>query len=176
MSEAPPARHQPGLDADGEEVMVKIDPNDPAFEWDDDEPQPESAATIASRPHSKPKSKATKSKSLHHHAKPSKSANSSAKHCSNTSAKRTKSSSMNPTHARETSSDREFVVPDSIVHYDLNSDISNGSDEVLGIEVRNRRADSDAEMLDGEDPLDLDIDMQPRFVYNARLLRKRTRI
>jgi len=82
---------------------------------------------------------------------------------------------MNPTHARETSSDREFIVPDNTVHYDLNSDISNGSDEFLGVEVRNRCAGSDAEMLDGEDPLDLDIDMQPRFVSNARLLRKRAR-
>jgi len=176
MSEAPLAQCQPGLDADGGEVMVKIDPNDPAFEWDDDEPQSEPAATIASRPQSKPKNKATKSKSLHHHAKPSKSAKSGAKHCSNTSAKRTKSSSMNPTHARETSSDREFIVPDNTVHYDPNSDISNGSDEFLGVEVRSRRADSDAEMLDGEDPLDLDIDMQPRFVYNTRLSRKRARV
>jgi len=176
MSEAPPAQYQPGLDADGEEVMVKIDPNDPAFEWDDDEPQPESAATTASRPQSKPKNKATKSKSLHHHAKPSKSAHSGAKHGSNTSAKRMKSSSMNPTHARETSSDREFIVPDNTVHYDLNSDISNGSDEFLGVDARSRRADSDVEMLGGEDPLDLDIDMQPRFVYNARLLRKRARV
>ncbi|KAI4621971.1 hypothetical protein J4E80_004346 [Alternaria sp. BMP 0032] len=175
MSEAPPAQYQPRLDADGEEVMVKIDPNDPAFEWDDDEPQPESAATAASRPQAKPKNKAPKSKSLHHHAKPSKSAKSGAKHCSNTSAKRTKSSSMNPTHARETSSDREFIVPDNTIHYDLNSDISNGSDEFLGVEVRSRCADSDADMLDGEDPLDLDIDMQPRFVYNARLLGKRAR-
>ncbi|KAI4649312.1 hypothetical protein J4E93_003628 [Alternaria ventricosa] len=172
MSEAPLAQYQPGLDADGGEVMVKIDPNDPAFEWDDDEPQPESAATNASRPQSKPKIKATKSKSLHHHAKPSKSAKSGAKNCSNTSAKRTKFSSMNPTHARETSSDREFIVPDNTVHYDLNSDISNRSEEFLGVEVRSRRADSDVEMLDGEDPLDLDIDMQPRFAYNARLLGK----
>ncbi|KAI4910271.1 hypothetical protein J4E90_007704 [Alternaria incomplexa] len=175
MSEAPPAQYQPGFDADGEEVMVKIDPNDPAFEWDDDEPQPESAATTASRPQCMPKNKATKSKSLYHHPKPSKSAKSGAKHCSNTSAKRMKSSSMNPTHARETSSDREFIVPDNTVHYDLNSDISNGSDEFLGVEVRSRPADSDVEILDGEDPLDLDIDMQPRFAYNARPLGRRAR-
>lgn len=100
ISEAPPMQYRAALDAYGGEFMVKIDPNDPAFEWDDDEPQPESAATITSRP------KATKS---------TKSPKSGTKHCSNTSAKRTKSSLMNPTHARETSSDREFIAPDNVV-------------------------------------------------------------
>ncbi|KAI4948495.1 hypothetical protein J4E91_005919 [Alternaria rosae] len=134
MSEAPPMQYRATLDACGGEVMVKIDPNDPVFEWDDDEPQPQSAAAITSRP------KATKSRSLYNHTKSTKSAKSGTKHCSNTSAKRTKSSLMNPTHAREISSDREFIAPDNVVQYNLDSDISNGSDEFLGIETPEKKS------------------------------------
>jgi hypothetical protein len=36
--------------------------------------------------------------------------------------------------------------------------------------VHNRCEDSDIEILDVDDQLDLGIDMQPRFAYNARLL------
>jgi hypothetical protein len=174
MSEAPQAQYRPDLDADGDEVMVKIDPNDPAFEWDDDEPAPEWATTIAprqSRIKAKPNYKVTKAKSLRNNSKSTRSAKSATKYCSNTSAKRTQSTSMNPTHARETSSDRDFVVPDNTIHYDLGSDLSNDSDQSQDTIARSIRTDSDFEMLDGDDPLDLDIDMQPRFAYNTRLLR-----
>jgi hypothetical protein len=78
---------------------------------------------------------------------------------------------LNLTHTRETSSDRDFVVLGNVIHYDADFNVSNDSDQSTGTHVRNRRVDSDAEMLDGDDQLDLDIDMQPRFAYNARLLR-----
>ncbi|RYO69594.1 hypothetical protein AA0113_g3980 [Alternaria arborescens] len=63
MSEAPTIRYRPGLDKEGDEIMVKIDPNDPAFEWDDDEPYPEFDTAIAARP-SKSTLKATRSRSV----------------------------------------------------------------------------------------------------------------
>jgi hypothetical protein len=152
MSEAPPAQYRPGLDADGDEVMIKIDPSDPAFEWDNDEPEPLSAIATAprpSRPKPKPNDKATNSKGLRNPAKSRKGAKSGTEYHSNTSAKRMQSASMNPTHTRETSSDREFVVPDNVFHYHLD--------------------------LEDDDELDLDIDMQPRFAYNASLLGGRRR-
>jgi hypothetical protein len=177
MSEAPGAQYRPVVDSDGDEIMVKIDPNDPAFEWDDDEPQPESEArSIARLSKTKPKarsktgSSAAKSKSLHHSTKSAKSAKSDTKHRPNICAKRTKSVPLNPAHARETSSDRDFVVPDNVIHYDVDLEISEDSDQSTSTDVRNRYVDSDSAMLDGDDPLGLDIDMQPRFAYNARLL------
>jgi hypothetical protein len=149
MSEAPKIRYRPGLDDEGDEIMVKIDPNNPAFEWDDDEPYPEFDTATAARP-SKPTLKATRSRSI------------------KVGAKRARSTFMNPTHAREISSDRDFIVPDNVIHYDLDSDVSNDSGHSTNTRVHNKCEDSD--ILDVDDQLDLDIDMQPRFAYNARML------
>ncbi|RYO26003.1 hypothetical protein AA0111_g8483 [Alternaria arborescens] len=63
MNEAPAVRYRPTVDEDGDEIVVKIDSNDPAFEWDDDEPHPDLGTATATRP-SKPPLKATRSISL----------------------------------------------------------------------------------------------------------------
>jgi hypothetical protein len=173
MSEAPPAQHRPGLDVEGDEVMIKIDPSDPAFESDNDEPEPLTTVTTASRPSKrkpKPNGKATNSKGLRNPARSRKGVKSGTECRSNTSAKRMQSSSMNPTHARETSSDRDFVVPDNVFHSHFDSDVSNDSYQTTGTDPRIMPVESDIRMLEDDDELDLDIDMQPRFAYNARLL------
>ncbi|CAN9349416.1 unnamed protein product [Alternaria alternata] len=122
MSEAPTIQYRPGLDEEGDEIMVKIDPNDPAFEWDDDEPYPEFDTATAARP-SKPTLKATRSRSIKGSARATGSTKSNTKNRSNVGAKRVRSTFTNPTHARETSSDRDFIVPDNVIHYDLDSDV-----------------------------------------------------
>ncbi|CAN9455810.1 unnamed protein product [Alternaria alternata] len=122
MSEAPTTRYRPGLDEEGDEVMVKVDPNDPAFEWDDDEPYPEVDTATAARP-SKTTLKATKSRSVKSSTRATESLKSNTKNRSNVGAKRARSTFMNPTHARETSSDRDFIIPDNVIHYDLDSDV-----------------------------------------------------
>lgn len=167
MSEAPKIRYRPGLDDEGDEIMVKIDPNDPAFEWDDDEPYPEFDTATAARP-SKPTLKATRSRSIKGSVRATGSTKSNTKNRSNVGAKRARSTFMNPTHAREISSDRDFIVPDNVIHYDLDSDVSNDSGHSTNTRVHNKCEDSD--ILDVDDQLDLDIDMQPRFAYNARML------
>ena len=169
MSEAPTIRYRHGLDEEGDGIMVKIDPNDPAFESDDDEPYPEFDTATAARP-SKPTLKATRSRSVKGSARATESTKSNTKNRSNIGAKRTRSTFTNPTHARETSSDRDFIVPDNVIHYGLDSDVSNDSGHSTNTRVHNRCEDSDIELLDVDDQLDLDIDMQPRFAYNARLL------
>lgn len=167
MSEAPKIRYRPGLDDEGDEIMVKIDPNNPAFEWDDDEPYPEFDTATAARP-SKPTLKATRSRSIKGSVRATESTKSNTKNRSNVGAKRARSTFMNPTHAREISSDRDFIVPDNVIHYDLDSDVSNDSGHSTNTRVHNKCEDSD--ILDVDDQLDLDIDMQPRFAYNARML------
>jgi hypothetical protein len=122
MSEAPTTRYRPGLDEEGDEVMVKVDPNDPAFEWDDDEPYPEVGTATAARP-SKTTLKVTKSRSVKSSTRATESLKSNTKNRSNVGAKRARSTFMNPTHARETSSDRDFIIPDNVIHYDLDSDV-----------------------------------------------------
>lgn len=77
----------------------------------------------------------------------------------------------NPTHARGTSSGRDFVVLDNFVHYSLDSNVSNDSSPSTSTDVHNRCVDGDIEILDADDQLDLDMDIQSRFAYNSRLLR-----
>ncbi|KAF1835961.1 hypothetical protein BDW02DRAFT_629224 [Decorospora gaudefroyi] len=143
----------------GDDIMVKLDPNDPAFEWDSDEPPPEPAPKSKSKykKGNKPKSptKRTKSETNRHPG---------------TGLKRTKSAPANPTHARETSSDRDFIVADNVIHYVLSD-----SDEEEDIMPSNRNKDSDIEMLDMDDALDLDIDMRSKYRFNAGLLGKKRR-
>ncbi|CAN9386515.1 unnamed protein product [Alternaria alternata] len=122
MSEAPTIRYRHGLDEEGDGIMVKIDPNDPAFEWDDDEPYSEFDTATAARP-SKPTLKATRSRIVKGSTRATESTKSNTKNRSNVGAKRAKSTFTNPTHARETSSDRDFIVPDNVIHYDLDSDV-----------------------------------------------------
>jgi hypothetical protein len=180
MSEAPLARHhsvrpsssRPAAqqDEDGDEIMVKINLNDPAFEFDTDEPLlPEPALQTKTKTNarpSKPKPKPLNEQSQTKGAvrPPTKRTKSEPKSRPNIGVKRTKSAPINPTHARETSFDREFVVPDNTVHC-----VSSDSDEQDAGPI-NRHEDSDIEMI--EDELDLDIDMNPRYAYNAGLLGK----
>ncbi|OAG19395.1 hypothetical protein CC77DRAFT_1095888 [Alternaria alternata] len=122
MSEAPTIRYRHGLDEEGDGIMVKIDPNDPAFEWDDDEPYSEFDTATAARL-SKPTLKATRSRIVKGSTRATESTKSNTKNRSNVGAKRARSTFTNPTHARETSSDRDFIVLDNVIHYDLDSDV-----------------------------------------------------
>jgi outer membrane biosynthesis protein TonB len=171
MSEAPIAHRQsakPPLERgeDDDEIMVKIDPNDPAFEWDTDEPPlPEPASktkACRAKPKPKPTSKPNKARSLQN--LPTKRRKPEKRSRPNIGVKRTKSAPINPTHARETSFDREFVVPDYAVHLVL----SDSDEEHAGALVVHD--DSDIEMID--EPLDLSIDMRPTYAYNSGLLGK----
>jgi hypothetical protein len=162
MSEAPTIRYRHGLDEEGDEIMVKIDPNDPAFEWDDDEPYPESDAATAARP-SKPTLEATRSRSMKASARATESTKSNTENRSNVGAKRARSTFTNPTHARETNSDRDFIVPDNVIHY--STPMSDDSRHSTNTHAHDRCEDSDIEILDVDDQLDIDIDVQPHFAH-----------
>jgi hypothetical protein len=151
---------------DDDEIMVKIDPNDPAFEWDTDEPPlpelaPKPKVQPPSKPSMKPKNKQSKTKSIVGPPTksivglPTKCTKSETKSRPNIRVKCTKSTPINPTHTRESSFDREFVVPDNAVHLVL----SDSDEEDAGPPITHD--DSDIEMID--DPLDLSIDMQPTY-------------
>jgi hypothetical protein len=165
----PPLQTPPpfGRDEEDDEIMVKIDPNDPAFEWDTDEPPlpelaPKPKVQLPSKPSMKPKNKQSKTKSI---VRPlTKRTKSETKSRPNIGVKRTKSTPINPTHARETSFDREFVVPDNAIHLVLSDSDEDDAGPLI------THDDSDIEVID--DPLDLSIDMQPTYAYNSGLLGK----
>lgn len=52
-----PRSDQPKHGVDCDDIMVKMDPNDPLFEWDDDEPSGEPTPTLRTAPKLKPKAK-----------------------------------------------------------------------------------------------------------------------
>lgn len=147
-------------DPDDDEILIKIDCNDPAFQWDTDEPSPEPVATRRFRP-LKPgaKGKPTKFSNLQHAFNDQKRVKSEAKGQAKVTAKSTNPARSNPTHARETSSDRDFVFADNVIQYGLISDDDTGS--------------SHRRFGDSNDEFDLDIDMQPHYAYNASILRKK---
>ncbi|EUC35048.1 hypothetical protein COCCADRAFT_3678 [Bipolaris zeicola 26-R-13] len=102
------------------QTMVKIDPSDPIFKWDEDEPAPEPAPMAKPRrSKSTAKNKQTQSAHSHHSAKESKRKIPAAPTPtpSYQSEKRTKVSHSKRTSLRETSSDREFIVADGVMHY-----------------------------------------------------------
>jgi hypothetical protein len=147
-------------DEDDDEILVKIDTNDPAFEWDTDEPSPLEPASKTKARAAKLINKRNKAKSLHNLFKSTKRTTSDSKRRSNTRVKRKRAAPWNPIHAKETSSDRDFVVADNVIHYILSD-----SDDEDSPDSFSRHKDSDIEMLD-----DLKIDMQPHYAFNADLL------
>jgi hypothetical protein len=215
MSEAPAeslqsVRPAPSLsiekDADGDDIMIKIDPFDAAFEFDSDSPPPEEELPKPKkRPKQKPKSKqkhSSKQTKPIYISSSSPSSNSSSsplqqlkthptidvtrpsKQTPIIQMQGTKSKpkfkskpqatievcrvpSINPTHARETSSDRDFIVPDNVLVY-ISDKEGDDDDDLL---TSTRHEVSDVDMLD-DDGLDLDIDMQPRYAFNRKLLWK----
>ncbi|RMZ71885.1 hypothetical protein GMOD_00009236 [Pyrenophora seminiperda CCB06] len=131
-------------ESDENDILIKVDYNDPAFDWDTDEPEPEPIATTRSRLSKLgPKRKTTTSTNQHHASKKKKLIKSG-----------------------KTSSDYGFFVEDNVMHYDFTADDSTESSGVDSQMSKN----SDAEMSDGDDKFDLNIDMQPRYAYNAHLL------
>jgi hypothetical protein len=131
MSEAPDTRRMPKqlltlqsqtliINPGTEDIMVKIDPNDPTFKWDEDEPAPEpTPMTKARRRKSVSKSKDTSSC---HSANVSKRKKPATQKRSSRAKKRAKTSLSKRASARETSSDREFVVADNVIECVLDSD------------------------------------------------------
>lgn len=116
--------------------MVKIDPSDPIFKWDEDEPAPEPAPMAKPRrSKSTAKNKQTQSAHSHHSAKESKRKIPAAPTPipSYQSEKRTKVSHSKRTSLRETSSDREFIVADGVMHYV--SDFDDSDDFILSRNV-----------------------------------------
>ncbi|USP75529.1 hypothetical protein yc1106_02803 [Curvularia clavata] len=102
-------------DEDGysEDVVVKVDPSNLAFEWDDDDPASRSAPTLKARPRSNLGNKATDSSLLPllKKPKPTKTSETSSR----STAKRLKVSSSQRLSTRETSSDRDFIVADNVM-------------------------------------------------------------
>ncbi|KAE8867679.1 hypothetical protein P3342_005981 [Pyrenophora teres f. teres] len=162
---SPRAQKPLGNDSD-DGILVKIDYNDPAFDWDTDEPAPELIATTRARP-LKPGSK--KAATIHHASKNTMRMKSGTKDEARRTAKLTKPTFVNPTHARETSSDRDFVVADNIGHYGLISDDESELSDLSSC----RSGYGKVKMRDDDDAFDLDIDMQPHYAYNADILRKK---
>ena len=158
-----PNSRQHTFSSNTDDLMVKIDPNDPAFEWDEDEPAPEPIS--AGRSHasrSAPNSKRSKNIDARNTTTPKNRSKQTAKTCSNTGVKRTNSGPANPTHARATSSDRDFVVTDNVVHYLLDSDDTVTSGDVSDVPRRSRKV---------RDTVMLDIDMHPYYAYNRDILK-----
>ncbi|KAI2481628.1 hypothetical protein Ptr902_07423 [Pyrenophora tritici-repentis] len=162
------SRPQQALESDsGDEILVEVDLNDPAFQWDTDEPAPEPVSKTRARP-SKPGLKIFAAR-MRHASKDEKRIKSGSEGVAGCTAKSTKPTFVNPTHARETSSDREFVVDDNGTHYGLNSD---DDFDPSGPSTR-RSGYGEVKMRDGDDALDLDIDMHPNYAYNTGILRKK---
>jgi hypothetical protein len=208
-------------DVDGDEITVKIDPFDPAYEFDSDSPPPEETLPKPKkRPKQKPTSKQKHSSKQikpiyisssscgsnsganpvqHPKPRPTIEVTRASKHSSIVQMQGTKLESkskmrsrsrstiqvyrgptINPTHARETSSDRDFIVPDNAVVYisdddddddDDDGDDDDGDDDDDGLVTVIRHEHSDVDMLDG-DGSDLDIDMQPKYAFNRKVLWK----
>ncbi|KAG9382591.1 hypothetical protein PtrSN002B_008541 [Pyrenophora tritici-repentis] len=162
------SRPQQALESDsGDEILVEVDLNDPAFQWDTDEPAPEPVSKTRARP-SKPGLKIFAAR-MRHASKDEKRIKSGSEGVAGCTAKSTKPTFVNPTHARETSSDSEFVVDDNGTHYGLKSD---DDFDPSGPSTR-RSGYGEVKMRDGDDALDLDIDMHPNYAYNAGILRKK---
>ncbi|RAR02376.1 hypothetical protein DDE83_008598 [Stemphylium lycopersici] len=167
-----PPSQQHAFNSHVDELMVKIDPNDPAFEWYEDEPAPELVSVRRSYASgSESNTKRSTDIDARKMTTPKKRLKQTAKTCSNIGIKRTKSALANPTHARETSSDREFVVADNVVHYLLGSDDTATPVGVINVSRLPRKV-HDSAMLDvDDDGRDLDIDMQPHYAYNRDILK-----
>ncbi|KAF1912840.1 hypothetical protein BDU57DRAFT_541555 [Ampelomyces quisqualis] len=139
---------------DDNEVMVKIDPNDPFLEWDSDTPPPET--TLQRNLPATARSKARTSKT---------------KNRPNIGAKRTGPPQARNRRDRGNSIDGTFVVPDHIVHLDTDTSCSDteNSDSTL------QGSDSDVEMVNTvhENVEDLRIDMRSKYAYNSRILGKK---
>ncbi|EUC42338.1 hypothetical protein COCMIDRAFT_103834 [Bipolaris oryzae ATCC 44560] len=104
--------------SDTQKTMIKIDLSDPIFKWDEDEPVPEPPPTAKpGRSKSATKNKQTQSAHSHHSAKESKRKTPATQTPSSQSKKCPKVSHSKPTSIRETSSDRDFIVADGVVHY-----------------------------------------------------------
>jgi hypothetical protein len=178
---------------DGDETMIKIDLDDPAFMWDNDAPtsplpqtQRKNSQSRHKKAKSMPESTTTYTKGLSSASPRSRDFTSvgttllkgRAKNASMTiktpgRAKKTssrhnlvcdehlKAISVEGTNRgmRETSHDREFIVPDDEVFEDSDGSYIT-SDDV---------STSDIDM-DGDDGIDLSIDMQPEYAYNSEIL------
>lgn len=149
---------------DSDEVMIKNDPNDAAFEWDTDTPPPED---LAQRPnHAKSnaskhsKNKATATTSLKSRAEAIQDQRNSAIF---KEIEKTKDFEQ----GRCKGSDDSFVVADDVVYFDTDCSALNCSSDPTSSTI-----DSDIEMQDTipEDPEELRIDMRQRYNYNAKVL------
>jgi hypothetical protein len=161
----------------GDEIMVKIDPNDPAYEWDSDAPEPEPIAMPRSKHRSnKPPPKPSASRTeAHKPPKPTKAVfNAHAslvpmESCLGNGGKKTMEACKFSSISRETSSDREYLVSDdnaSLASDDSYEDASSEDD-------RTSSSRSDI-VLEGseEEEEDVKIDIEP---YNSRALGKKQR-
>ncbi|KAI8941660.1 hypothetical protein NX059_002872 [Plenodomus lindquistii] len=171
-------------DADEDEIMVKIDPNDSFLDWDQDEPEdthhvplrpppgksrsrnnrdeytpnPPSQPTHATRP-GRPASR--------HTARPTVQVQSST----GLATRKPSSPSKANSRHRETSFDREFIAPDNEEpERELDATDDNLSDASDTTSSSHSNSDSDKEPVTYRDALDLDIDMQPKYAFNSELL------
>lgn len=121
-------------DSDKQKTMVKIDPSDPFFKWDDDEPAPEQPPTVKPcQSKSTAKKKQPQSARSHHSANEPKPKPPATLTPSYQSKKRTKAPHSKRTNIRETSSDREFIVANDGMQYV--SDFDDSDDFILSRNV-----------------------------------------
>ncbi|KAF2848715.1 hypothetical protein T440DRAFT_152220 [Plenodomus tracheiphilus IPT5] len=168
---------QPSQDADADDIMVKIDPNDSFLEWDQDEPY--------ELEHTMSRSNATKSRSRTHRneytpnppsrpqtrSRPSTRPAVPERPRTGAATKKLRSALRPRSCLRETSSDRDFIAPDDETPEVLTdaSDSSRASSSTSN----GKGSDSDKDPVTYQDAMDLDIDMQPRYAFNAELLHLR---
>ena len=178
-----PILARPTQDSDDDEIMVKIDPNDPAFEWDTDAPEPEpleeqrrpTLKRSKARPsNSKPKPIAKRinttgaEKIPKCSPRPSKS---SIESRPNVNVKRTSGPSAPSKRKRDNSINRDFLVPDDGTCFD--SDVSYSDDYSEHGEMNGSR--SGIEMDGFVDRFDLNNDMRARHRSNTGILNKQRR-
>ncbi|CBX99190.1 predicted protein [Plenodomus lingam JN3] len=182
-------------EADGDELKVKIDPNDSFLEWDLDEPEGARPALKSSKSRSQmhrneytpnpplrlsssSRSRPAKPAKPARPAKSAKSAKSASRHTMHvtphkgTITKKPGSSLKPASQMRKTSPDRDFVVPDSDGPDTIQPSCSYTASENSGDTSSSSSSSSESgnEPVAYQDPMDLDIDMQPRYAFNAELL------
>ncbi|CAO2653440.1 Nn.00g028510.m01.CDS01 [Neocucurbitaria sp. VM-36] len=157
-----PAVTSPMRDMDTEEIMVKIDPNDPAFEWDADAPELE---LVDGQKQPKQKlSKASVQNEKARHA--TRSSKPSIETLYNFAANKSNGASTPSTRRRENSINRDFLLSDDLASIDPDASYFDSSSE----HGETNSSDSDVEMKYLEDEVDLDIDMHSEYAFNVNVL------